>query len=67
MQTEDQAFQRIPGLYRLWDLPFVIGCRDDYQVHYVEQTHEGTPLFAVYRAASTADFPASKSQENDNG
>ncbi|QFT96064.1 hypothetical protein FIU85_01990 [Roseovarius sp. THAF8] len=51
METEDQAYQRIPGLYRLWDLPFVIDRRDDYQVHYVEPTEEGTPLFAIYRAS----------------
>ena len=51
MTTEpnDAEYRQIPGLYRLWDLQFVFNRRDDYQVHYVEQTADGTALFAVYR------------------
>lgn len=50
METfEDADFIRVPGLYRLWDLQFVLTRTDDYQVHYVETTATGTPLFAVYR------------------
>lgn len=48
---EPEEFVRIPGLYRLWDLQSVINRTDDYQMHYVELTGDGTPLFAVYRRA----------------
>lgn len=48
-QAWDANYQKIPGLFRLWDLQFVFNRRDDYQVHYVEQTADGTALFAVYR------------------
>ena len=47
----ETGFCRVPGLYRLWDLQFVIGREDDYQVHYAELTGDGAPLFAVYRRA----------------
>ena len=46
---EQTEYHRLPGLYRLWDLPLVIGREDDYQVHYAELTEDGAPLFAVYR------------------
>lgn len=45
----DTSFSRLPGLFRAWDLQFLINPTDDYQVHYVEMTEGGTPLFAVYR------------------
>ena len=48
-QSYDAEYRQVPGLFRLWDLQFVFNRRDDYQVHYVEQTADGTALFAVYR------------------
>ncbi len=49
METDtDTGFHRIPGLYRLWDLQFVIGSSDDYRIHYAEMTEDRAPLFAVY-------------------
>ena len=42
-------FQRLPGLFRLWDIQFIICGGDVYQVHYAEQTEDGVPLFEVYR------------------
>lgn len=49
---EDIEYERLPGLYRLWDLPVVLGTEEDYRVHYVEPTQDGTPLFAVYARQS---------------
>ena len=46
IDTKD--FVRIPGLYRLWDLQFVVNERQEFRVHYAETTEDGTPLFAVY-------------------
>lgn len=48
-QSCDAGYRQVPGLFRLWDLQFVFNRSDDYQVHYVEQTADGTALFAVYR------------------
>lgn len=41
-------FDRLPGLYRVWDLQAVLCAERDYRIHYAEQTRDGTPLFAVY-------------------
>lgn len=49
-ESEDD-FLQMPGLYRLWDLQFVLNRTDEFQVHYAEQTSEGIALFAVYRRA----------------
>lgn len=48
-QLDDQEFRRVPGLYRLWDLPVVMRQHEDYRIDYAELTEEGAPLFAVYR------------------
>ncbi len=55
-KRENSQFLRIPGLYRLWDLQLVINRSDDYQVHYVELTGDGTPLFALYRRNADSGF-----------
>lgn len=49
MQLQDAEYRKLPGLFRLWDLQFVFNRRDEYQLHYVERTADGTALFAVYR------------------
>ena len=53
----EDGFLQMPGLFRLWDLQFVLNRTDDFQVHYVEQTEAGTPLFAIYRRAQPAAEP----------
>lgn len=54
-QLDDQEFRRVPGLYRLWDLPVVMRREEDYRVDYAELTEEGAPLFAVYRACRVSE------------
>lgn len=45
---DDTDFDRLPGLYRVWDLQGVL-CRErDYRIHFADLTRGGTPLFAVY-------------------
>lgn len=46
-------YTRIPGLYRLWDLQFVLSPGADYEVQYAEMTGDGTPLFMVFRRPMT--------------
>lgn len=46
---EDGDFRRMPGLYRLWDIHFVIDRSQDWRISYASLTADGTPLFAVYR------------------
>lgn len=48
MDDTDQ-FARMPGLYRLWDIQFILCGGDEYRIHFAELTEDGTPLFAVYR------------------
>ena len=42
-------FHRLPGLFRLWDLQFVLGGEGDYRIEFASLTDDRTPLFAVYR------------------
>lgn len=46
---EDEDYRRMPGLFRLWDIQFVIERDDDWRIQYASLTEDGTPLFAVYR------------------
>lgn len=46
---QERDFNRVPGLYRLWDLQFVIDNGQDWQVRYAALTEDGTPLFSVFR------------------
>lgn len=45
----ESDFHRLPGLFRLWDLQFVLGGEDDYRIEFASLTEDRTPLFAVYR------------------
>lgn len=47
--TEKDDYNQLPGLYRLWDLQLIFNRTDEFQIFYVDQTEEGTPLFAVFR------------------
>lgn len=49
MIFETDDYRQMPGLYRLWDLQFVIDRDGDWQIHYAEMTEDGAPLFAVFR------------------
>lgn len=49
MNLEENDYRQVPGLNRLWDLQFVLDRHGDWQVHYVETTEDGAPLFAVFR------------------
>jgi hypothetical protein len=46
---EDSAdFDRLPGLFRAWDLPFVLQGNADYRIDACAPTSDGTPLFQVF-------------------
>lgn len=49
------VFKPIPGLFRLWDLQFVLNREDEFRVHYGETTQDGTPLFRVWRRSDMAE------------
>lgn len=40
---------RMPGLYRAWDLQFVLHPGADYEISFANTSGDGTPLFAVYK------------------
>lgn len=55
MHGDDQTgYLRMPGLFRLWDLQFVIEREDDYFIHCADLNGDGAPLFAVYRRPAPA-------------
>jgi hypothetical protein len=56
--TEDADYHRLPGLYRVWDLPTLLADAGDYRIHFAEPTQDGTPLYAVYaRPVATCVLP----------
>lgn len=42
-------FQRIPGLFRRWELSQVVEAGSEYRIEDAGETEDGTPLFAVWR------------------
>ena len=57
MDQTENGYRRVPGLYRLWDLPAVLPRTGDWRIHYVELTEEGTPLFALHERVQGDDKP----------
>lgn len=53
-EKDKTDFRQVPGLYRLWDLQFLLNREDIFQVGYVEQTADGTALFAVWQKKDRA-------------
>lgn len=53
MEQIEHGYRRMPGLYRLWDLPMVVRQTGDWRIHYAELTEDGTPLFALYQRRNT--------------
>jgi hypothetical protein len=49
MVSQQDEYRRMPGLFRIWDLQFVLDGDADYQIHFDSLTDDRTPLFAVYR------------------
>ena len=46
---QDEDLERLPGLYRSWDLCRVVSLGRDYRIEAAGTTADGTPLFAAYR------------------
>lgn len=49
MNMPDDDYCKLPGLYHLWDLQFLLCPDEEYRILYAEMTEDRTPLFAVYR------------------
>jgi hypothetical protein len=49
MHATETEYRRMPGLFRVWDLQFVLDRSTDYQIHFDSLTEDRTPLFAIYR------------------
>jgi hypothetical protein len=47
--SDPGELQRLPGLFRRWELGQVIEVGDEYRIEDAGATVDGTPLFAVYR------------------
>ena len=55
IDDSEAGYSRLPGLFRLWDLPMVLQSEEDWRIHYAQLTEDGTPLFALYRRRVAED------------
>jgi hypothetical protein len=45
-----EPLQRLPGLFRLWEITALLRPGEDYRLEDAGSTSDGSPLFAVYRS-----------------
>ena len=57
---QDEDLERLPGLYRSWDLCRVVSLGRDYRIEAAGTTADGAPLFAVW---TVPDVPAAGAAE----
>jgi hypothetical protein len=48
-QTDPDAFVRLPGLFRRWEIEQVLAPGSEFHVEEAGEAADGTELFAVYR------------------
>jgi len=46
---QPDAFERLPGLYRRWEVQRALGAGGDFYIETAGTATDGTQLFAVYR------------------
>lgn len=56
---EPSRYERVPGLFRRWELEDVIEAGHEYRVEEAGRDDSDSPLFALYRRACTDEEPAS--------
>jgi hypothetical protein len=56
---EPNRYERVPGLFRRWELEDVIEAGHEYRVEEAGQDDNGSPLFALYRRACRDEEPTS--------
>jgi hypothetical protein len=49
-----ERYERLPGLYRRWELEQLLEPSADFRFENAGEMSDGTPLFAAYRARSIA-------------
>ena len=47
--TNPDTFERLPGLYRRWEMPQVLEAGQDFHIEEAGTASDGTQLFAIYR------------------
>lgn len=52
---EPQEFERLPGLFRSWELNSVLSPGHEYRIERVDAVQDGTVLLAIYRGLSKCD------------
>ncbi len=62
MTTEEDIgdFDRLPGLFRAWDVPYVLHGNAEYRIDACASTTDGTQLFQIF-SRSTAKPEARQS------
>jgi hypothetical protein len=52
---EPQEFERMPGLFRSWELYAVLSPGHEYRIEQVDAVQDGTVLLAIYRSIQRDD------------
>ena len=50
-----ESFVRVPGLYRAWEIPQLVGPDCILRAEEAGEAEDGTPLFALYRREPDGD------------
>jgi hypothetical protein len=53
--TNPDDLQRIPGLFRRWEIAQLIEAGEDYRIEDAGTTSDGTVLFSIYKSDATPE------------
>lgn len=65
-KSADSQFQRLPGLFRRWELNQVIEPGEAYRIEGAGTADDGTPLYSIY-ATESARGPQHRRQKAGDG
>lgn len=63
--SADSQFQRLPGLFRLWELNRVIEPGEAYRIEGAGTADDGTPLYSIYTTKSARSAIHSRQEAED--
>lgn len=59
--------ERLPGLYRRWELPDVLEPHRQYLIEEAGTHADGTPLYAIYAAVTAIEAPGGDQASGPTG
>lgn len=55
LPNDTHEFERLPGLFRSWELNAVLSPGHEYRIEQVDLAQDGAPLLAIYRGRPSDD------------